>query len=172
MGRRPGELNLYFYQPRGLVLALASSRWPLTSACRMLGAALAAGCPAVLKPGRLAHESSLHLWRCLARAGFPAGAVGFAPVQSDVCGDELVARPDVGIVALTGSGEAAARVVANAGRQPAGDSVKRVLAERLEAAPGPPDELYLVAFLEPRVITENTLRRGFAPSDDLLDTAR
>ncbi len=32
---------------------------------------------------------------------------------------------------------------------------------------GGPD--YLLQFLEPRVITENTLRRGFAPPDDLLD---
>jgi RHH-type transcriptional regulator, proline utilization regulon repressor / proline dehydrogenase / delta 1-pyrroline-5-carboxylate dehydrogenase len=32
---------------------------------------------------------------------------------------------------------------------------------------GGPD--YLLQFLEPRVITENTLRRGFAPPDELLD---
>ena len=31
---------------------------------------------------------------------------------------------------------------------------------------GGPD--YLLQFLEPRVITENTLRRGFAPPEDLL----
>ena len=33
---------------------------------------------------------------------------------------------------------------------------------------GGPD--YLLQFLEPRVITENTMRRGFAPPDDLLET--
>ena len=27
---------------------------------------------------------------------------------------------------------------------------------------------YLLQFIEPRVITENTLRRGFAPHEDLL----
>lgn len=32
---------------------------------------------------------------------------------------------------------------------------------------GGPD--YLLQFLEPRVVTENTLRRGFAPTEDLLD---
>jgi RHH-type proline utilization regulon transcriptional repressor/proline dehydrogenase/delta 1-pyrroline-5-carboxylate dehydrogenase len=31
---------------------------------------------------------------------------------------------------------------------------------------GGPD--YLPQFLEPRVVTENTLRRGFAPPDDAL----
>ena len=32
---------------------------------------------------------------------------------------------------------------------------------------GGPD--YLLQFLEPRVITENTMRRGFAPPDESLD---
>jgi RHH-type proline utilization regulon transcriptional repressor/proline dehydrogenase/delta 1-pyrroline-5-carboxylate dehydrogenase len=35
---------------------------------------------------------------------------------------------------------------------------------------GGPD--YLLQFLEPRVITENTLRRGFAPPDELIDEDR
>ena len=32
---------------------------------------------------------------------------------------------------------------------------------------GGPD--YLLQFVEPRVITENTMRRGFAPPEDLLE---
>ena len=40
-------------------------------------------------------------------------------------------------------------------------------ATRLGTKAGGPD--YLLQFLEPRVITENTLRRGFAPADDLVD---
>ena len=83
MGHQPGELNHYFYQPRGLVLALASSRHPLTSACTMVGAALAAGNPVVLKPGSRARESSACLAQLLVRAGFPADAVGFLPVAGD-----------------------------------------------------------------------------------------
>ena len=71
MGHQPGELNHYFYQPRGLVLALASSRQPLTSACTMAGAALAAGDPVVLKPGSRARESSAYLARLLVLGGLP-----------------------------------------------------------------------------------------------------
>ncbi len=32
---------------------------------------------------------------------------------------------------------------------------------------GGPD--YLLQFLEPRVVTENTMRNGFAPSEELLE---
>ena len=35
---------------------------------------------------------------------------------------------------------------------------------------GGPD--YLIQFCEPRTITENTLRRGFAPSEAVVGTAR
>ena len=33
---------------------------------------------------------------------------------------------------------------------------------------GGPD--YLIQFTEPRCVTENTLRRGFAPSEDVVET--
>ena len=81
MGHQPGELNHYFYQPRGLVLALTSSRQPLTSACTIAGAALAAGNPVVLKPDSGAGEGTAYLARLLIWAGFPADAVGFLPVS-------------------------------------------------------------------------------------------
>jgi len=172
MGHQPGELNHYFYQPRGLVVALASSRRPLTSACTMAGAALAAGDPLVLKPGSRALESSAYLARLLVWAGFPADAVGFLPASGTELGDYLVSHPDVDLIAFTGSREVALRVVAVAGRQSPGDRVKRVVADFDRVAPRRPDEPYLVQYLEPRVVTENTLRRGFVPPDELLEITR
>ena len=169
MGRRPGELNHYFYRPRGLVLALTSSRQPLTSACSTAGAALAAGDPVVLKPGTRSRASSAYLAQLLVAAGFPADAVGFVPAGGAELGEYLVSHPDVALVAFTGGRDAARRVAAVAGRRPAGDRVKCVVADVDRVAPRRADATYLVHFLEPRVITENTLRRGFAPPDDLLD---
>ena len=93
MGHQPGELNHYFYQPRGFVLALASSRQPLTSACTMAGAALVAGDPVVLKPGSRSVEVSAYLARLLVWAGFPADAVGFLPASGAELGDALVSHP-------------------------------------------------------------------------------
>jgi RHH-type proline utilization regulon transcriptional repressor/proline dehydrogenase/delta 1-pyrroline-5-carboxylate dehydrogenase len=172
MGRQPGELNHYFYQPRGLVLALTSSRRPLTSACVMAGSALAAGDPVVVKPGSRAEEAGAYLTELLVRAGFPADAVGLVTGSGAALGAELVLHPDVDLVALTGSRAVALQVAEVAGRHEAGDRVKRVIADVDRPAPRRPDAAYLVQYLEPRVVTENTLRRGFVPPDELLEVAR
>jgi len=172
MGHQPGELNHYFYQPRGLVLALASSRQPLTSICAMAGAALAVGDPVVIKPGSRSVEVGAYLARLLVWAGFPANAVGFLPVSGAESGDALVSHPDVDLVAFTGSRPAALRVAAVAGRQDGGKRVKRLVADVDRVAPRRPDASYLVKYLEPRVVTENTLRRGFVPPDDVLEATR
>jgi acyl-CoA reductase-like NAD-dependent aldehyde dehydrogenase len=173
MGHQPGELNHYFYKPRGLVLALASSRRPLTSACTMAGAALAAGDPVVLKPGSRTVESSALLVRLLTRAGFPADAVGFLPASGGELGEYLVSHPAVDVVAITGSGSTALRVVEVAGRRDEGSArVKRVVADVDRSTARRPDAAYLVEFLEPRVVTENTLRRGFVPPEAVLAKVR
>jgi acyl-CoA reductase-like NAD-dependent aldehyde dehydrogenase len=172
MGHQPGELNHYFYQPRGLVLVLASSRRPLTSACTMAGAALAAGNPVVLKPGSRTRESIACLARLLVLAGFPADSVGLLPVSGAALGEELVSHPDVDVIAVTGSGRTARRVAAVAGRVGSGERVKRVIADADRTVPRRPDAAYLVQYLEPRVITENTLRRGFVPPEEVLEDAR
>ena len=172
MGHQPGELNYYFYQARGLALVLGSSRRPLTSICVMAGAALAAGDAVVLKPGSRARESSAYLARLLSSVGLPTDAVGFLPVSGEELGEYLVGHPDVDLVALSGSRGVADRVVAVAGREVAGDRVKRVVLDVGAAGLTRPDVPHVLQFLEPRVITENTLRRGFAPSDELLGNVR
>ena len=59
--------------------------------------------------------------------------------------------------------------MAVAGRPSPGDRVKRVIADVDRVAARQPDARYLVQFLEPRVVTENTLRRGFVPPEEVLD---
>ncbi|MCU0257810.1 MAG: proline dehydrogenase family protein [Solirubrobacteraceae bacterium] len=173
LGHQPGELNHYFYQPRGLVLALASSRRPLTSACALAGAALAAGDPVMLKPGSGTVESSALLVRILTWAGFPADAVGFLPAAGAALGEYLVSHPKVDVIAFDGSRSVALRVAEVAGRQESGSMrVKRVIADVDRETARWPDVAHLVQFLEPRVVTENTLRRGFVPPEEILEDVR
>ena len=173
MGHQPGELNHYFYQPRGLVLALASSRRPLTSACTTAGAALAAGDPVVLKPGSRTVESSALLVRIMTQAGFPADAVGFLPAAGAVLGEYLVGHPDVDLIAFDGSRSVALRVAEVAGcRESESNRVRRVVADVERETARRPDATHLVQFLEPRVVTENTLRRGFVPPEEVLEEVR
>jgi len=172
MGHQPGELNHYFYQARGLVLVLASSRHPLTSICTNAGAALAAGNPVVLKPGSRARESGAYLAGLLSAVGLPPDVVGYLPVSGEELGEYLVGHPDVDLITVSGRREVAARVVAVAGREVARDRVKRVVLDVGAAGLRRPDIPHVLQFLEPRVITENTLRRGFAPPNELLEDVR
>ena len=172
MGHQPGELNHYFYQARGLAVILGSSRRPLTSICAMAGAALAAGDAVVVKPGSRTRESGAYLAGLLSSVGLPADAVGFFPVSGEELGEYLVGHPDVDLVTVSGSREVAAEVVAVAGREVAGDRVKRVVLDVGAAGLRRPDIPHILQFLEPRVITENTLRRGFVPADELLQDVR
>jgi hypothetical protein len=60
-----------------------------------------------------------------------------------------------------------------AGRRDEGSArVKRVVADVDRATARRPDAAYLVEFLEPRVVTENTLRRGFVPPEEVLAKVR
>ncbi len=167
MGHQPGELNQYFYEGRGLVLVLGSSGRPLTSICLMAGAALVAGNPVVIMPGRRAGEGAGYLAGLLAAAGFPADAVMVIPAAGPHLCDALVGHPDVAVAAVSGGRAAVDRVVAVAGRATARDRVRRVVTDTGFSPAYLPDAHHIVQFLEPRVVTENTLRRGFAPAEDV-----
>ena len=83
-----------------------------------------------------------------------------------------MSHADVDLIAVTGTRDVALHVVAAAGRHSSSDRVKRVFADFDRFAPRRPDAGYIVQYLEPRVVTENTLRRGFAPPEELLDSVR
>jgi predicted delta-1-pyrroline-5-carboxylate dehydrogenase group 2 len=172
MGHQPGELNHYLYKPRGLVLVLASSQRPLTSICTMAGAALAAGNAVVIKPGSRARDSGSRLVSLLASLGLPADGVSLLLADGTDLGDYFVGHPSVDMITVSGSRDVTQRVVAVAGRQPAGDTVKRVVVDVGPSGLARPDLYHILQFLEPHVITENTMRRGFAPSDEMLETPR
>ena len=53
MGKGPGELNHYFYQPKGLAAVIAPWNFPLAISCGMSSAALVAGNCVLYKPSGL-----------------------------------------------------------------------------------------------------------------------
>lgn len=81
-----GRLTLARAVPRGPVLALPSADRPLASACAALGAAVAAGCPVVIRPPPLAPGATLALGEPLLAAGWPSEAISILP-----CDDALAA---------------------------------------------------------------------------------
>ena len=69
------------------------SRALSTSARQLLTlAALAAGCPVILKPSELTPFTALALADLALRAGFPAGAINVVPGLGEEAGAQLEAR--------------------------------------------------------------------------------
>ena len=98
----PGEESAYFYESRGVAAIIAPWNFPLAIITGMASAALAAGCPVVLKPAEQSPIVAAKLARLLREAGFPAGTVNYTPGSGET-GKALVEHPDVEVIAFTGS---------------------------------------------------------------------
>ena len=129
MGGAPGELNHYFYQPRGPALVVAPWNFPLAILTGMTSAALVAGNTVIVKPAGPTPIIGAQLARILHAAGAPPGVVNYLPCSGGEVGDLLVTHPDVSLIAFTGSQEVGLRIISQAAQHPARDGVKHVIAE-------------------------------------------
>jgi len=126
----PGEVNWYFYEPRGLAAVIAPWNFPLAISCGMCSAAMVTGNCVLYKPSGLSSVVGFTLAELFRDAGVPPGVFNFVPGRSRVMGDHLVDHPEIGIIAFTGSLEVGLRIVERAGRvRPGQRQVKRVIAE-------------------------------------------
>lgn len=107
-GRRIELLRL----PWGPALLLTPWNAPAAAAVGKLANALAAGCPAILKPSEQAPSSARVLAEAALAAGLPAGALQVVHGDAGVA-RQLVTDPRVRVVALTG-GQTTGRAVAAA----------------------------------------------------------
>lgn len=130
LGGCPGEVNQYFYQPRGVAAVIAPWNFPLAIGCGMCAAALVAGNCVLYKPSSLAAVVGARMADIFYEAGLPAGVFHFVPGRSEEIGDYLVEHPDVSLIAFTGSREVGLRINQKAAALQAGQAnVKRVIAE-------------------------------------------
>ncbi len=103
MGRLPGELNHYSYQPRGVAAVIAPWNFPLAILTGMTSAALVAGNTVVVKPAGPTPVIGAQLARILRAAGAPPGVVNLLPGPGGEIGEALVGHPEVHLIAFTGS---------------------------------------------------------------------
>ncbi|OMJ17295.1 putative succinate-semialdehyde dehydrogenase [Smittium culicis] len=93
-------------QPVGVVGIVTPWNFPIAMITRKVGAALAAGCTAVVKPAAETPYSSIALANLAYRAGFPKGAISIVPTSAanvkDV-GLELTTNSKVKKISFTGS---------------------------------------------------------------------
>lgn len=101
----PTTRNVVIKQPVGVVSILTPWNFPSAMITRKLGAALAAGCTAVIKPPAETPFTCLALIELANRAGIPPGVVNVVTTQSNIAevGREMCENPTVKKVSFTGS---------------------------------------------------------------------
>ncbi|HEY3309575.1 MAG TPA: proline dehydrogenase family protein [Desulfuromonadaceae bacterium] len=130
LGLIPGELNQYFYEPRGPAAVIAPWNFPLAISMGMVSAALVTGNPVIYKPSNLTPIIGHQLVEIFREAGLPAGVFNYFPGQGSSIGDRLVDHPAISLVAFTGSLEVGLRIIERSAPVHPGQAiVKRVVCE-------------------------------------------
>jgi len=130
LGKAPGELNHYFYEPKGLAAVIAPWNFPLAISMGMASAAIVTGNPVIYKPSNITAIIGHHLVEIFREAGLPAGVFNYVPGQGSVMGDFLVDHPDISLIAFTGSMEVGLRIVERAAKvHPGQRNVKKIISE-------------------------------------------
>ncbi|SPB18236.1 betaine-aldehyde dehydrogenase [Caballeronia novacaledonica] len=100
----PGEVvTMSMKAPVGVIGGIIPWNGPLVGQWWLLGAVLASGCTAVLKPAEDASLSVLRTVELLHEAGLPAGVLNVVTGTGSVAGAALARHPDVDRIAFTGS---------------------------------------------------------------------
>ncbi|MHC1479352.1 NAD-dependent succinate-semialdehyde dehydrogenase [Frateuria aurantia] len=100
---RPGVQQLVKRQAIGPVAAFTPWNFPAITPARKLSAALAAGCPVIIKPGEESPGTALALARALDDAGLPKGVLQVVFGVPDMVSAQLIASPVIRKVTFTGS---------------------------------------------------------------------
>ncbi|MCJ1674580.1 MULTISPECIES: aldehyde dehydrogenase [unclassified Rathayibacter] len=112
MNGLPGDVaTMTFKAPVGVIGGIIPWNGPLNSQLWIIGAVLASGCTAVLKPAQYASLSVLRVAEILLEAGVPAGVVNVVTGRGSEAGTALAAHTDVDRVAFTGSTETGRRII-------------------------------------------------------------
>lgn len=132
----PDRRLLVYREPVGVTACITPWNFPAAMITRKAAAALAAGCPMVVRPALETPFSALALAELAARAGIPAGIFSVLTGSGRVIGGEMCANTRVRALSFTGSTEVG-RVLLRQGAE----SVKKMSMELGGHAPfiGYPD---------------------------------
>ncbi|XP_054156049.1 succinate-semialdehyde dehydrogenase, mitochondrial-like [Oppia nitens] len=102
----PDKRVMYTKEPAGVVAIITPWNFPNAMITRKLGAVLAAGCTAVIRPAEDTPFSGLAIAKLAEEAGVPAGVVNVIPsdrTNAGPIGKLLCESPEVSVVSFTGS---------------------------------------------------------------------
>jgi len=112
-----GKFSWVEHHPVGVVAAITPWNFPLAQGAKKIAAALAAGCPVVLKPASHTPLISLAFAWITVQAELPAGVFNVVCGDARAIGKVLTEHPAVRAISLTGSTETGAEIMTAAGRQ-------------------------------------------------------
>ncbi|KQS64273.1 aldehyde dehydrogenase [Modestobacter sp. Leaf380] len=108
----PGDVaTMTLKAPVGVVGGIIPWNGPLNGQFWIVGAVLASGCTAVLKPSEEASLTVLRVAELLLEAGVPAGVVNVVTGWGAQAGQALADHPDVDRIAFTGSTETGRSII-------------------------------------------------------------
>ncbi|HMP81998.1 MAG TPA: NAD-dependent succinate-semialdehyde dehydrogenase [Verrucomicrobiota bacterium] len=106
--------HLVIKSPVGVVGAITPWNFPLMLAVRKVGAALAAGCPVVLKPSSRTPLSAVAFAECVEAAGVPKGVFQLVMGKADEIAREFLDNPLCRKISFTGSTETGRKLIQGA----------------------------------------------------------
>jgi acyl-CoA reductase-like NAD-dependent aldehyde dehydrogenase len=120
----PDALGVVLKEPVGVAALIIPWNWPLALLSWKLGAVLATGCTAVVKPSIHTGATTYEVARIFGEAGVPAGVINVISGKSSVIGEKLVRHAGVDKVSFTGSTATGRRIM-----ELAAGNVRRVTLE-------------------------------------------
>ena len=114
----PELWDMVIPEPAGVAALIIPWNDPVDLAVRKLGAALAAGCTAVVKSSEITPASTAALIEVAHETGaFPPGVINLLSGPGDPTGEALVAHPGVDKISFTGSTATGIRIMERAARR-------------------------------------------------------
>ena len=130
IGNAPGEINHYFYEPKGIAAVISPWNFPLAISLGMAAAAIVTGNPVVFKPSNITGIIGWNLVEIFREAGLPPGVFNSIPGKGSIIGDDMVDHPDISLIAFTGSVETGLRIIDRAAKvHPGQANVKKIISE-------------------------------------------
>lgn len=90
-------------EPIGVVGVITAWNFPAYNPARAIAAALAAGCPVVVRPAELTPLSAMAIVAILEEAGLPAGVINLVNGEPMAMGQAMLDHPDLRKLSFTGS---------------------------------------------------------------------
>lgn len=125
-----GEHNQCYYRGKGVGLVIPPWNFPLAILTGMLAATIVSGNTAILKPSSLTPAIAANFMQLIMDSGLPSGVVNFLPGSGRNIGEYLALKPEINLIAFTGSQQVGTRLIElGAKLQPGQSHIKHVIAE-------------------------------------------